>query len=190
MSRADNTLSAQPSAVSENKNERSTWSTPGTITAGKTLYVKRFKSEYEDNIHLLRINQRSEGTKFQFPSFFIPDVIARLNAILNKVEDNGEGKCSLVGCENVTNWYEFTSDSFWAGGDSIKVSQFRMKPYISSFGTLNFRLWNEIDEEYYKTFENSHGTFTWRGPMASISLHACRKLVSALEKLKNAAPDN
>lgn len=191
MSRADNPPATQSFAGLVGKNEDNTlfWSTPGVISVGNGIYVKRFKNEYHDNIHILRTSSKSGGTKFKFPSYFIPNVVFRLEAIFNKLELDANKKWTLPGYEKITSWDEFSSETFWSGEDEVRIFDFRIKPYLSSYGTLQFRMWNAVDEEFHKTFENKNGTYVWRGPMTSYGLEACKGLVSALKKLKDAEPE-
>lgn len=192
MSPTENLPAAQPFSGPQIKNGKISafWSTPGTICIGKNLHLKRFQDEFDDSVHILRIDKNSNGKTFKFPSFFISTLILRMKEIWNKLEQGADQKWKLPGYDKVTEWNEMTSDEFWNGPDSIKIAQFRMKPYLSSYETMQFRIWNEIDKEFHRTFENEKGTVVWRGPVATITLDSFKKLLSALENINTGVSEN
>lgn len=164
------------------------WTTPGTQAIGTSVLVKRFDDGGEDNIHIMRINKDYLGSKFKFPSSFIPVLVERLKGYLEKLEYTDDKKWKIPGIEKITSWEELTSDEFWAGDDYIKIAQLRIKPFLAAYGSIQFRLWNEVAN--YQTFENPDGsTKLWRGSAASISVAVMKKLVAVLEKLENTEPE-
>jgi hypothetical protein len=164
------------------------WTTPGTQVIGSTILVKRFDDGNEDNIHIMRINKQNLSSKFRFPSVFIPTLVERTRALLEQLEFTDDKIWKLPGVDKVTSWEELNTDEFWAGDDYIKVSKLRIKPYVGNYKTIQFRLWNEIDN--YQTYENPDGsTRLWRGPAVSLSVTVMKKLVAVLEKLNTAQPE-
>ncbi len=160
------------------------WTTPDVQSAGDTVLVKRFKNETDDNVHIMRLNKDYPGSKFKFPSTFLTALVDRTKAVLGQLELGEDNKWKLAGCESISSLKVLSTDEFWTGDNCIKIVKFRIKPYVSPYGTVQFRLWQEVEEGQYKTFETAEGSRTWRGPAISLGVGAMKKLAAALEKLQ------
>lgn len=160
----------------------------GTIAASANLLVKRYSNGREDTVHILRLNKGPKGSRFRFPSLFLSTISKRLNELLeqvNKVGDNWK----LPGLETPSSYDDLSDEQFWADKKTIKIVQFHLKPFITPYNKLMFRLWNAVDPSNQKVYENEKGKIIWKGPVASLTLEETRALATALETLCKAAPE-
>lgn len=165
------------------------WVTPRTKDAGNFLLVKRFSNGNEDNVHIMRINHKQSGSRFKFPSFFMSILISRMESIIKRLHLNNDQRWALNGLSTSTAWNELSSDVFWNGPEALKILRFHFCPYISEYGTLTFRLWNEVDKAHQKSYETDDGTMLWRGPAVSIGVAALKGLLKALKELISEKPE-
>lgn len=165
------------------------WVTPRTKDAGNLIRVKRFSDGREDNIHILRINYDNSGSRFKFPSFFMCILISRMENILKRLVLDDDKTWKLNGLTEITTWNDLKTDSFWKGSEAVKILRFHLCPYISEYGTLKFRLWNEVADEFQKTYEKDGGFVSWRGPAISIGVSAFKGLLKALKELMAEKPE-
>lgn len=159
------------------------WS-EGVYTIGDAILVKQFANSDIDNVHIMRINKLYGASKFKFSSNEIPELVKKINEVVDKVVLGEDKKWKLAGCEKISSWEYMLTDDFWSG-DYIKVEQFRIKPFLTEKDTLQFRLWQELDTEEPVIVKNKDGTSRiWRGSVATIGVSELKKLSAILEKLK------
>lgn len=178
------------SASDENTNEF--WATPGTVPVGNTVLVKRVKDGMSDNVFLLRLNARSTngGTKLKFPSFWISTVVKKMEQILQHLEPNSDGQMAIPECQTVIPRDELSTDGFWQHPSTINIARLKMRPYLSEFHTLMFRLHTEVDSKFHKVYENESGDVMWKGPACSISASTFIELADALKTLAVSPPEH
>jgi len=158
------------------------WCTPDAKSIHNVLVVKRFSCGL-DFMHLMRINQKVSASKFKYPNSLTGVLIAKLSEIMLKLEVTPDGVIVLPDAPFVSR-EDLTKESFWTGEDCIKLCAFYMKPYMSEYNTLMFRLHQRIPEKNFRTFTDNGVTTTWMGPAASISLPVAEGLLKVLKELK------
>ncbi len=166
------------------------WSTLGTIHVNDCLLVKRFSDGNDDNVYLLQDNYRMAASRFKFPSLFLSILIQRMEGYLKRLEYDDEYTWKLNGLSEITRWNDLRTNLFWNGPEAVKIQRFHMRPYISEYGTLTFRLWNEADEDEDKGASDSDENIVQcRGPVASIGVSAFKELLKALKRLMLEKPE-
>lgn len=171
-----------------NEKDPGFFTTPGTQAVSALLSVKRYTNGINDNICIERIN-RAKPTRFKFPSTYIPVVVKRLNEILGEIKCKGKLPWELPGVDKVSTWDDFTTDEFWQHKHTFHVGRFWVRPYLTISHKIMFRIWQEVDAAYQRTYENDKGFTMWRGPAASLNYEECKDFVSALERLEKMAPE-
>lgn len=165
------------------------FTSPGTQIVMNNLLVKRYSNGSDDNIYIIRLNKGPNGSRFRFPALFISSFIKKMNDLLKKLEPGENNAWTLPGMETISTWKDMSSDPFWEHESSLRIMNFRVRPYFATFGTIMFRMWNEVEEAHQKTYESDRGQVMWRGPATSITVEMMRRLVSAMEKLSSMAPE-
>lgn len=171
------------------ENSAGFFASPNTITASSSLLVKRYTNGKEDTIHILRLNKGPKGSRFKFPALFASTVSKRLRETFNQLEQVGENGWKLPGLETPTAYDDLSEDHFWADKSTIRVVTFHIRPYISTYNKLMFRVWNAVDAANQKVYDNERGKVLWKGPVASLSLEEAKGLATALEQLSRSAPE-
>ncbi len=178
------------SAVVENNDEF--WTTDGTIPVGNSniLLVKRYRDGLSDYVYMLRLNTMggNNGSKLKFPSFWSSTLVKKMEETIARFERDPEGRVSLPECQEVTPRDELSEDSFWETG-ALRIANIRIKPFLSEFGTLTFRIWMEVDSKFYRTYENENGVTIWKGPQCNISTDCYVGLMEALKILAASPPE-
>lgn len=165
------------------------FASPGTIAASASLLVKRYANEREDTIHILRLNKGPKGSRFRFPSLFASTVSKRLFDVLEQMEQVGDSNWKLPGLETTSTYEDLSEDQFWMDKYAIKVVMFHVRPYITSYNKLMFRMWNAVDPANQKVYENDKGKVLWKGPVASLTVDETRGLATALLQLTKTAAE-
>lgn len=163
------------------------FASPNTIAAGACLLVKRYANGREDTIHILRLNKGPKGSRFKFPAMFAGTVSKRLLELLELIKQDGDTK--VPGLETPTAYDELCDDAFWTGPNSIRVVMFHMKPYLTTYKKIMFRIWNAVDPVNQKVYENEGGRVVWKGPAASLTIEETMGLAHALDKLSKSFPE-
>lgn len=182
------------SKVSSNivENNDDFWTTSGTIPVGNSniLLVKRYRDGLSDNVYMLRLNNMggANGSKLKFPSFWISTFVKRMGETINRFERDADGRMMLPEIQDVTPRDELAEDSFWDSG-ALRIAKIRIKPFLSEFGTLTFRLWMEVDPKFHREYQNEKGVTAWKGPQCNISVDCYVGLKEALQTLLACPPE-
>lgn len=158
------------------------WCTPDAKSVNNILVVKRFSCGI-DFVHIMRINQKASASKFKFPSSLTGSLISRMSDIMLKLEVTPDGIIVLPDAQHFSR-EDLAKESFWSGEDCIKLCAFYMKPYMSEYNTLMFRLHQRVPEKNFKSFTDNGMTTTWMGPASSISLPVAEGLLKVLKEIK------
>lgn len=158
------------------------WCTPDAKSVNNILMVKRYTCGI-DFVHLKRINQKASASKFKYPASLTGSLISKLREIMLKLEVTPEGVIVLPDAPNATR-EDLAKESFWTGEDCIKLCAFYVKPYMSEYNTVMFRLHQRVPEKHYKTFNDNGATTIWFGPASSISLQVAEGLLQILKEIK------
>ncbi len=161
----------------------------GTIAASASLLAKRYSNGNDDTIHILRLNKGPKGSRFRFPALFVSTVSKRLNAVLDQLQQVGENGWKLPGLDTPSTYDDLSDDQFWADGNTIRVVQFHIRPYITTYNKLMFRMWNAVDPINQNVYDNEKGKVIWKGPVASLSVIEAKGLAAALDQLSKASPE-
>lgn len=159
------------------------WCTPDVKSINNVLLVKRFSSGF-DFVHLMRLNAKTASTKFKFPASFIGTLISKLSEIMLKLEVMPDGTIILPGSTFPTTREELSKDAFWSGENCVKLCTFYMKPYMSEYGSLMFRLHIRVPERSFRTFTENGATTAWMGPASSISLSVAEGFLKVLKEIQ------
>ncbi len=162
----------------------------GTIAASASLLAKRYSNGKEDTIHILRLNKGPKGSRFRFPALFVSTVSKRLNALLEQVTNEGYNDWKLPGLDAISSYDELGEDQFWDDKSTIRVVQFHIRPFVTTYKTLMFRMWNAVDPSKQKVYDNDKGKVIWKGPVASLTVEETKRLATALEQLSKASPES
>lgn len=159
------------------------WLTPGTKEVGNCIFVKRFTDGNEDNVYILRVNYKIAGSRFKFPSFFMEILITHMENLLERLNDDDESwRLDWI---TVNSYKDLTTDLFWSGQESLKIQRFNFSPYLSEYGIIKFRLWNEVEKEHHKIYKDHGDDIEWRGDASSIGLSDFKELLKALKELRS-----
>lgn len=158
------------------------WCTPDAKSVNNILVVKRFSCGL-DFLHIMRINQKASASKFKYPASLTGSLVSRLSDIMLKLEVTPDGIIVLPDAPVATR-EDLAKESFWAGEDCIKLCAFYIKPYISEYNSLMFRLHQRVPEKNFKVFTDNGTTTTWFGPASSISLPVAEGLLKVLKGMK------
>ncbi len=158
------------------------WCTPDAKHVNNILVIKRFTCGI-DFVHLMRINQKASASKFKYPASLTNTLLSKMKETMLKLEVTPDGTIVLPDAQNATR-KELAEDSFWTGEDCIKLCAFYIKPYMSEYNCLMFRLHQRVPEKNFKTFTENGATTTWYGPASSISLQVAEGLLKVLKEIK------
>lgn len=129
------------------------WSTPGVIQAGSTVKVKRFLDGLLDSTYIARKNSfNGNYTIFKIPNFNVWPLTVYMEGILQKVIIDPFGNQVIPGYDISTPTNQLNNKTFWQDGrDTFHALNFWMKPFLSEFGTIQFRIWEEIAVQKHKS---------------------------------------
>lgn len=183
------TLPGQANRMTSPQNQLKFWTSPDVQSCSTNLLVKRHADRNCDTIFLKRLNSQNSGASvFQFPTNLIPSFLDRVEDLLARLKAEEKNRFSLEGITEVSSPEDFVKDSFWEHKETIRLMRFVLRPYLSDWG-ISIRLWQEVDQEYYKEFEDSKGNFrTWKGPCTSINCKNLRQLVPILKYIHKTIP--
>lgn len=166
------------------ENTREFWQAPDVYLIQRTLAVRRYTTGLFDYIYLNRQTSSQNEVKFQIPTSKIGLLINWMESIKNRVKLNADGKRGLPDHTEVTLYSDITSKDFFKHKDTFNCETFYIRPFLSAYGSLQFRMLEELDEDFHRTIESNTGFFNWCGPSSQISLSVFLGLLKVLKTIK------
>lgn len=183
------TLPGQANRMSSPQNQLKFWTSPEVQACSTNLLVRRYADRNFDTIYLKRLNSQNSGASiFQFPTNLIPSFLDRVEDLLARLKLDENNRYSLEGITDISTPEDYSKETFWEHKETIRLMRFCMRPFLCDWG-ISIRLWQEVDQEYYKEFEDSKGNFrTWKGPSSTINCKNLRQLVPILKYIHHTIP--
>lgn len=156
------------------------WTSGNVRAVGDTLLVKRHREGIFDYIHMAKITSFGRST-FKFPTSMIDMLISRMEYMLKLIEVDEDNNVYYPGITEPTPYDQLADERFWNDDTVIKLMKYRLRPFISQYGKLCFRMLMEVPEQHKRY---NMGKLSWSGPSASISFDSFRELLSLLREIK------
>lgn len=159
------------------------WTTIGVIQVGKNVMVKRCFDGLLDNTYISRKNVKSDhNTVFKIASFCLKDLISYMEGMLAKISISSLGIHQLAGLPLLLAT-QIDGNEFWSEGeDTFHMNELWMKPYLTDWGMIQFRVWNQVPERLHRHFQD--GSPAWTGPRCSLTMPVFLELVGVLKHLQ------
>lgn len=156
------------------------WTSGPVQAIGDSLLVKRHRDGAFDHVHLAKITTYGRSL-FKIPTSMVETLVSRMEGLLMQIEVDESGKYHYPGITEPTPQDDLADDYFWNEEVTIKIVKFRLRPYLSIFGKLTFRMLMEVSDEHKRY---NLGKVCWAGPSSALSFDNFRALLEVFKGIK------